>query len=121
MPYNEELAGRVRKSLAAHKRITEKRMFGGLAFLVRGRMCCGVLGDDLVVRVGPEGYAAALSRPHVRPMDFTGRPITGFIFVGPRGVRTAASLAKWLREASEYVLSLRDGKARPRSSTTRSS
>jgi hypothetical protein len=118
MPYDEELAGRVRKSLAARKRITEKRMFGGLAFLMRGRMCCGVLGDDLVVRVGPERYAAALSRPHVRPMDFTGRPITGFIFVGPRGVKTEAALAKWLREASEYISSIRDGKARPRTSTT---
>jgi len=69
------------------------------------------LKDDLVVRVGAERYAAALSQPHVRPMDFTGRPITGFVFVGWRGLKTHAALAKWVREALEFASSLRGKKA----------
>ena len=106
MAYDENLAGRVRKLLAPRKGLTEKKMFGGLAFLLSGRMCCGVLKDDLVVRVGPDRYAAALSRPHARPMDLTGRPIAGFLYVGPRGVKTGASLSKWLREAAEFTSTL---------------
>jgi len=86
-------------------------MFGGSAFLLRGRMCCGILENDLIVRVGPDRYTPALARPHVRPMDFTGRPTTGFVFVGPRGVKTAAALAKWVREAVEYALTLPGGTA----------
>ena len=93
------------------KGITEKKMFGGLAFLLGKRMCCGVLNDDLVIRVGPERYAAALSQAHTKPMDFTGRPLTGFVYVGLRGVKSDAALAKWLREAAEYALSLPEGKA----------
>ena len=110
MPYDENLAARVRGILAPRKGIAEKRMFGGLAFLLGGRMCCGVLKDDLVVRVGPERYAAALTRPHARPMDFTRRPITGFVYVGAGGVSTAATLKKWLREATEYAATLPQGK-----------
>ena len=110
MAYDEKLAERVRGAVAKRSRIEEKRMFGGLAFLLGGRMFCGVLDDDLMVRVGPARYAAALSRPNVRPMDFTGRPITGFVYVGARGVKTAASVAKWVREAVDYALTLPRGK-----------
>jgi hypothetical protein len=106
MAYDEKLASRVRALLEGKRGIAEKRMFGGIAFLLRGKMCCGVLKDDLVVRVGSERYSVALSRPHVRPMDFTGRPIIGFVYVGPRGVKTAAALAKWLNEAVEHAMSL---------------
>jgi hypothetical protein len=81
-------------------------MFGGLTFLVRGHMCCGVVGDDLVVRVGPERYADAVSRPGARPMDFTGRSLKGFVYVGPTGYVTDRTLAKWVRLATEYVSSL---------------
>jgi hypothetical protein len=81
-------------------------MFGGLAFMLKGRMCCGVLNDDLVVRVGPEHYAAALTRPYARPMDFTGRPISGFVYVAAGGVKGDAALAKWLRQAAEHASSL---------------
>lgn len=114
MAYDEKLAERVRKVLATRKGVTEKKMFGGLAFLMGGRMCCGVLNDDLVVRVGPKRHAAALSRPHTRPMDFTGRPPAGFVYVGSRGVKTDAALAKWVQEAVKYALSLPEGKARPK-------
>lgn len=119
MAYDEKLAERVRKAMATRKRVTEKKMFGGLAFLLGGRMCCGILGDDLMVRVGPERYAAALTRPHVRPMDFTGKPLSGFVYVGSTGVKTGAALAKWLREATEYAASLPAGKGALKKRTSR--
>ncbi len=106
LAYDEKLAERVRSALAGRRRIAERKMFGGLAFLLRGRMCCGILNDDLMVRVGPERYVAALARPHVRPMDFTGKPLSGFVYVDSPGVKTGAALAKWLREATEYAASL---------------
>lgn len=106
MAYEEKLAGRVRKLLANRKGFAEKKMFGGLCFLLKGKMICGVLKEDLVLRVGPEKYEAALARPHVRPMNFTGRPTTGFVFVGPGGCRTDNALKKWVTQAAEYVLSL---------------
>ena len=96
MAYDEQLADRVRAILQDRPGITERRMMGGLAFLCRGRMCGGVLGRDLVVRVGRDGMEAALRRPHVRPMDFTGRPLAGFAYVAPEGVRRTASLRAWL-------------------------
>ena len=71
-----------------------------------GACIAGFLNDNLVARVGPERYAAALSRPHVRPMDFIGRPLSGFVYVDPRGVKIDGTLTKWLREATEYALSL---------------
>jgi len=75
---------------------------------------CGVLGEDLIVRVGSERYAAALCRPHVRPMDFTGRPLTGFVYVARRGLRTGPALAKWLREAAAHAATLPAGRNRPK-------
>lgn len=114
MAYDEKLADRVRSALAGRKRITEKKMFGGLTFLLGGCMCCGVLEDKLVVRVGPDRYAAALARPHVRPMDFTGKPLSGFVYVGLPGVKTGAALAKWLGEATDYAASLPAGKSAPK-------
>jgi TfoX/Sxy family transcriptional regulator of competence genes len=118
MAYNEELADRIRNALAGHRRVTEQRMFGGIAFLLRGRMCCGVLNDDLMLRVGPERHAAALVRPHVRPMDFTGRPISGFVYVAAGGVKSAAALNRWLQEAADYALSL-PAKDRPKKCSKR--
>ena len=106
MAYNEKLAERIRKVLARRKGLTEKKMFGGLAFMVHGNMYCGVLKDDLVFRVGPERYEKALSQPHTRPMDFTGRPIRGFVFVGPGGCRTDKALAKWVKQAVEFAMTL---------------
>ena len=77
MAYNKELAARVRTALVDSSAITEKKMFGGLSFLLGGKMCCGVIDDNLVVRVGPDGYEDALAQPNARPMDFTGRPMAG--------------------------------------------
>ena len=106
MAYDEKLAQRVRSALATSRRVTEKKMFGGLAFLAGGRMCCGVLGDTLMVRVGPERHAAALSRPHARPMDFTGRPLTGFVYVAPAGIRSRQALTKWIGWSLEFASTL---------------
>lgn len=106
MAYDEKLADRIRKILARRKGLTEKKMFGGLAFLLHGKMCCGALKDDLVVRVGPEQYESALSRPHARPMDLTGRPLKGFVFVSLNGYKTDKALAKWVEQAVEFVMTL---------------
>jgi TfoX/Sxy family transcriptional regulator of competence genes len=75
LAYNEELASRVREILAEIGDVAERKMFGGIAFMVSGHMCCGVINDDLVLRLGPEAAQKALKHPHVRPMDFTGRPM----------------------------------------------
>lgn len=106
MAYNENLAQRVRQELAGHAAVTEKRMFGGLTFLFHRRMCCGVLGDDLVVRVPPEDYEKALTEPHTRPMDFTGRPLRGFVYVGPGGYKQDEGLREWLLKAVAFTGSL---------------
>lgn len=95
MAYDETLAARIRALLAAKKGITEKKMFGGLAFLLGGRMCCGVLQDRLVARIGVDGYAAALRQPQVSPMDFTGRPMAGYVYVAAAALRTARDLQAW--------------------------
>ena len=79
MAYDEVVAERVRSALGKIPGIVEKRMFGGIAFMVRGNMCCGVIGDRLMLRVGPKGYDAALARPNAKPMDSTGTPMKGLV------------------------------------------
>lgn len=74
--------------------------------MLRGNMCCGALKKNLVVRVGPEYYPKALTRPHARPMDFTGHPLKGFIYVGPAGYRTDRALTRWIEQGVDYVASL---------------
>ena len=106
MAYNEELAGRVRKALAAHEGLTEKKMFGGLSFMLAGNMCCGVAKDDLVVRVGADVHQKALTQPHTRPMDFTGRPMKGMVYVQAEGYRTDEALAQWVERGVAFASSL---------------
>lgn len=106
MPYDEKLAQRIREVLARRRGISEKKMFGGLAFLANGHMACGVQGDDLMVRVGPDDYESALRKTGARPMDFTGRPLKGMVYVGPRGHRRAPSLRAWVEQGLSYVRSL---------------
>lgn len=106
MAYDEAAARRSREVLGKYPGVTERKMFGGLAFLLDGHMCCGVLGGDLMVRVGPRGYEAALSRPHTRKMDFTGKPLTGFVFVGPAGFGTKKDLDAWIGKAAAFVRTL---------------
>ena len=106
MAYNEELAARIRTSLEARKGVTERKMFGGIGFMIHGNMCCGVVNDDLMVRVGPDSHEASLSLPHARPMDFTGRPMKGFVFVGPEGIKEDGALAGWMDRGVTFAQSL---------------
>jgi len=109
MSYDENIAARIRQALDGRPEgvdIGEKKMFGGLCFLVGGKMFCGLVGSDLMVRVGPDQYAAALGEPHVRPMDFTGRPMNGYVYVSPAGCQDDAALAVWLGRGLEFVTTL---------------
>ena len=106
MAYDEAVAERVRSALGKNPDIVEKRMFGGVAFLVRGNMCCGVIGDRLMLRIGPKGYEAALARPHAKTMDFTGRPMKGLVYVEPAGFASPLDLKTWIDSALEFALSL---------------
>ena len=105
MAYDEALAVRVRAALAGEDGLTERQMFGGLAFMLRGNMACGIVKDELMLRLGPEGADRALDEPHVRQMDFTGRPMTGMVFVGPGGLDDDA-LRRWVAEAASYARAL---------------
>jgi TfoX/Sxy family transcriptional regulator of competence genes len=96
MAFNERLAERVRTALAGEPGISERKMFGGLAFLVDGKMCVGVLGNELVVRPGAAGYAGALRNVHARPMDFTGRAMTGMLYISSAGVVRGTALRRWV-------------------------
>lgn len=106
MAYDEQLATRIRAILKGRRALMEKKMFGGLAFLSQGKMFAGILNGDFVVRVGPDAYDEALKRPHARPMDFTGRPIKGFVFVNPAGTKSVAQLRKWLLKGLDFTASL---------------
>jgi hypothetical protein len=106
MPFDENLAKRVRRLLGGDFALMEKRMVGGLAFMVNGHMCCGVVGEDLVVRTGPAAYHEAVSEPHARPMDFNGRPMRGFVYVGSQGYRSSSELRSWIQRGLHFVLSL---------------
>jgi len=103
MAYDEQLAARIRRILSVRSDVTERRMFGGLAFLRDGKMCCGIVGQDLVVRVVDEEMRSALRQAHVRPMDFTGRPMRGFVYVGPRAIATDDGLSEWIAKGVAFT------------------
>src|SRR5215470_9124739 len=99
MAYDEELADRIRRVVAGRPAVSEREMFGGIAFLLRGSMFIGVIGRDLMVRVGPERHDESVAKPHVRPMDFSGRPMRGYVYVGPAGTAGDAEVAEWVEVA----------------------
>ncbi len=103
MAYDQELAAKISEILAEYVDISQRKMFGGIAFMTDGHMCCGVINDDLVLRLGPEGAEEALKQPHVRPMDFTGRTMKGYVFVAKAGLRTEAQLRRRIRSALDFV------------------
>jgi TfoX/Sxy family transcriptional regulator of competence genes len=103
MSYDERIAVRVRALLGKRRDVVERKMFGGLTFMVNGAMCCGVTSEALVVRVGPADYERALAEPHARPMDFTGRPLVGMVYVDPPGYRTAPALSRWVQRGLDFV------------------
>jgi TfoX/Sxy family transcriptional regulator of competence genes len=106
MAYDEGVAERLREAFSTHKGVTEKKMFGGLAFMVSGNMCRGVVNDTLMARAGPDHYAAALGKPHAREMNFTGRPMKGFVYVAPEGFESDADLAGWVKRSQDFVTTL---------------
>ena len=106
MAYDAVLAKRVSALLQRKKRISQKEMFGGACFMLDGKMCCGVIKDKLVVRVMPEQCDELLRRPHVKPMDFTGKPLRGFVYVLPAGLKRLSSLRAWVDKGLNYVNSL---------------
>lgn len=118
MAYDEGLAERIRELLEDH-RVTERRMFGGLAFLVRGHMTVGILKDDLMVRVGPDLYERALGEPHVRPMDFTGRAMKGLVFVSADGLEADGDLRRWVERGVAFAASLPPKEPHPKMAVRR--
>jgi hypothetical protein len=106
MAYSERLAQRIREALADDRAVTEKKMFGGIAFLRRGLMFVGVSDSSLMARVGKPNYAESLSRKHVREMDFTGKPMQGYVFVDAPGLETDAQLRFWIERCKTFVATL---------------
>ena len=106
MAYQESVAARVRQALAGKDGLAEKKMFGGIAFLLNGNMLVGVIGDQLLVRTGPKEYEAALKRPHTGPMTMTGKPMRGFVVVDPAGFATGQDLRIWIALALGFVREL---------------
>lgn len=106
MAYDEGLAQRIRERLDEERGVTEKRMFGGLAFLVDGNMSVGVVGEELMVRVGADAYEATLALPHAREMDFTGRPMKGFVYVATAGFEGDEDLGAWVDRGLDFARSL---------------
>lgn len=106
MPFDEETAERVRHALEPRGAFVEKKMFGGVGFLLGGNMCCGVWKEYLILRVGPEAYETALADPATREFDITGRAMKGWVMVEPHGFENATDLRRWLRMAVEFATTL---------------
>ncbi len=106
MAYDEGLAERIRGILNDRRDVSEKKMFGGIAFMIRGHMSVGIVKNDLMVRVGPETYDDLVRRPHARPMDFTGRPMKGFVYAASAGLDEDEDLERWVGHGLRYAVSL---------------
>ncbi len=106
MAYDEGLAQRIREVLGEQPGLVEKKMFGGIGFMLHGNMACGVHKDALIVRVGPERYEEALARPHTRPFDITGRPMKGWVMVTSDGYESDDALKGWVQQGVDIALSL---------------
>ena len=106
MAFDEGVAQRLREIFAGRTDIVEKKMFGGVAFMHSGNMCCGVVDNVLMARVGPDAYKDALSRAHAREMDFTGKPLKGFIYVDPPGFAEDAELREWIGLCQAFTRTL---------------
>lgn len=106
MAFDEGLAQRIRELIEEQPGFSEKKMFGGVGFMLRGNMACGVNKDDLIVRVGPDRYDEALAQPNSGPFDFTGRPMRGWVTVAPGGYESDHDLASWVQQGVEFASSL---------------
>lgn len=112
MPYDEGLAQRIHEYFGSRPDVEAKKMFGGLCFMVEGHMCCGIVGDLLMLRVGPENYQAYLGKTFVKEMDFTGKSMKGMLYVIPEGFECDSQLLSWIHICELFVKSLppRSGK-----------
>jgi TfoX/Sxy family transcriptional regulator of competence genes len=106
MAFDTILADRIRHHLARRKNFTERKMFGGVCFLLNGNMCCGVLGADLIIRVNPEETESILRRKHTRIFDYTGKPSRSMVYVGPKALHKDTDLTRWLQITLKVVQSL---------------
>jgi hypothetical protein len=106
MAFSEALAGRIRHRLARRKNVEEKRMFGGVGFLLGGNLLVGVWKDSLIARIGPDEGGEALKEPHVKAFDITGRAMKGWVLVEPEGVEHDEQLSAWIQRAVKFVASL---------------
>ena len=106
MAYNRDLADRMRLLLLARQGVLEKNMFGGIGFLLNGNMCCGIWKDLLVLRLGTDNANKALEQPHVRPMDITGKPMKGWLFVEAEGYKKDEDLTGWVEKAFTFARGL---------------
>ena len=103
MAYSEKLANRVRDTLGMRNDVREQKMFGGIAFMVHGHMACGIVGETLMLRLPVADAQGYLKEPHVRAMDFTGRPMRGFLYVDPPAISSGPGLKKWVSRATAYA------------------
>lgn len=106
MAYDEGLAQRIREQLQDQNNVEEKKMFGGLCFMVAGHMCCGIVNDKMMARVGPGNYEKLLSKKHAGEMDFTGKPMEGMIYVDPKGLESDKHLRAWIEYCLDFVSTL---------------
>lgn len=106
MAYSEELADRVRDAVDGRPGVTERKMFGGIAWMVNGNMACGIIGEDLMIRLEREDAETALAEEHVGPMEFTGRPMRGFIMVEAAGTEDDVDFGRWVDAAADFAESL---------------
>ena len=106
MPFDEGLADRIRTALARRKGLAEKRMFGGIGFLLNGNMCCGVHKAEMIIRIEPEETESVLKQAHTRRFDLTGRPMKGWVLVDPAGIKTDTQLGKWVEVSAKYASTL---------------
>ncbi len=106
MAYDEKLAARIEQHLATHDGITQRKMFGGICYMLQGNMAVGIVGSELMLRLGESGVAAALKQPHTRPMDFTGRVMKNMLYVQPEALATDKQLARWLERGLDFAATL---------------
>lgn len=105
MAFDEVLADRIRDALASHTAVSERKIFGGIAFMVAGNMAVGVIGEDLMVRLDPADAEKALGEAHTRPMDFTGKPAKNMVYVGPGGTASDEDLGAWIEAGAALAAS----------------
>jgi TfoX/Sxy family transcriptional regulator of competence genes len=114
MAYDEKLAEQVRAILATKPGFSEKKMFGGMCFLLAGNMCCGIIGEKLMIRSNLEDYEALLKQKHVEPMTYTGRTLRGMVWIQPEGLKRFDAVAAWVEKSVRFVRALPRKKAKPK-------